>query len=141
MRHAYSALITNTCFLNAKNKITHNIFNFCNHGNQTMETSAIYKNDIFKPNYLLTAQVYMNYACIALITLVFLLNANNKITQNCYIFVTMAPKKWTPQQFDKNDIYKPKYVLTTNKYMIQVYVFLFCFVFVVLLSVVFLQNR
>ena len=30
-----------------------------------------YKNDIFKPNYLLTAQVYMNHACIALITLVF----------------------------------------------------------------------
>ena len=87
------------------------------------------KNDIFKPNYLLTAQVYMNYACIAFITLVFFLNANNKITQNCYIFVTMAPKKWNPQQFDKNDIYKPKYVLTTNKYMIRVYVcfVLFCF--------------
>ena len=84
-----------------------------------------YKNDIFKPNYLLTAQVYMNYACIALITFVVFLNANNKITQNCYIFVTMAPKKWKPQQFDKNDIYKPKYVLTTNKYMIRVYVFLF----------------
>ena len=85
----------------------------------------------------------MNYACIALITLVFFLNAKNKITQNYYIFVTMAPKKWNPQQFDKNDIYKPKYVLTTNKYMIRVYVFLFCFVFVVLLFVVvvFLQNR
>ena len=97
-----------------------------------------YKNDIFKPNYLLTAHVYMNYACIALITLVFFfLNANNKITQNCYIFVTMAPQKWNPQQFDKNDIYKPKYVLTTNRYMIRVYVFLFCFVFVVLLFVVF----
>ena len=23
-----------------------------------------YKNDIFKPNYLLTAQVYMNYATV-----------------------------------------------------------------------------
>ena len=71
----------------------------------------------------------MNYACIALITLVFL-NANNKITENCNIFVTMAPKKWNPQQFDKNDIYKPKYVLTTNKiiYDPSICVFvLFCF--------------
>ena len=54
MNNTYSSLITNTCLSNAKNKITQNVSNFCNHGNQTMEPSAILqkKKDIFKPNYL-----------------------------------------------------------------------------------------
>ena len=67
MNYSYSALMSNTCFSNAKNKITQNVSDFCNHDNQTMEPSAILqKNDIFKPNYLLTAHVYMNYAYNAL---------------------------------------------------------------------------
>ena len=63
MNYAYSDFMTNTCLSNANNKITQNVFIFCNHGNQTMEPSTILqKNDIFKPNYLITAQVYMDYA-------------------------------------------------------------------------------
>ena len=34
----------------------------------------------------------------------------------------MATKQWHLQQFDKNDIFKPKYFLPTNKYMNSVYV-------------------
>ena len=41
MNYTYSSLITNTCLSNAKNKITQNVSNFCNHGNQRMEPSAI----------------------------------------------------------------------------------------------------
>ena len=41
MSYANSALITNICVRNTKNKITQNVSNFCNHGNQTIEPSAI----------------------------------------------------------------------------------------------------
>ena len=30
-------------------------------------------------------------------------------------------KQWNPQQFDKNDIFEPKYLLTTNKSINSVY--------------------
>ena len=54
------------------------------------------KSDIFKPNYLLTAHVYMNYAYSTLMTNTCLSNARNKITQNVSIFcnhgnLTMEP--------------------------------------------------
>ena len=82
------------------------------HGNQTMEPSAILKkkeeNDIFKPNYLLTAQVCMNYAYSALITNTFL-NVKNEITQNVSNFCihgnqTMEPSAILQEMTFSNQI-------------------------------------
>ena len=74
-------------FKTNKYSMTESISDFCNHGNQikhgnqTMEPSAILhkkkKNDIFKPHYLLTAQVCMNYAYCALIINTFGINLPN----------------------------------------------------------------
>ena len=71
-----------------------------------------------------------------------ILNTNNIITQNDYNFVTMATKQWNPQQIDKNDIFKPKYFLTTNKYMNWVYgvLLLFLFIYLFILFIFFFSS-
>ena len=63
MNYAYSALMANTCLSNAKNKITQNVSIFVTMATKQWNRQQFYKqNDIFKSNYLLTAQVYMNNA-------------------------------------------------------------------------------
>ena len=43
INYAYSTLMTNTCYSNAKNKITKNVSIFCNHGNQTWSRQQFYQ--------------------------------------------------------------------------------------------------
>ena len=114
MTYAYVALMTNTWFSNAKNKITQSVCNFCHHGNQTKDRLQLYK-DIFKPNDFLITQAYVNYAYSALIINTCFSNARNKITQNVSNFFTMATKQWYRQQFDKHRIFKPKYFLNNKQ--------------------------
>ena len=72
------------------------------------------KNDILKPNYRLTAQVYMNYANSAVITSTWFSNKKNKIIQNISNFVTMPNKQHTGQPLRRFAVFYADFMETKN---------------------------